>query len=94
MVFRKERSYISLTTNSPYSYINGVNTLQIEKSEDPFDVTATARSLFFPSTGRIAYGGQVKVRYKNAAITDSNLWMPAKSKWIPVFSAECRVLKL
>jgi hypothetical protein len=92
-ILGKEHKMMDISSNTKFSTINGVNKLTFEKKEDNFDITATSKALFLPKSGGYAVGGQLKIRYKNLSATGSNLYFPAKNKFVPVVGLEYRLLK-
>jgi hypothetical protein len=89
----KQREMMDITSTSKFSTINKVNKISFEKYEDPFDITVTSKFTYLPKSGNAGYGGQLKVSYKNLSASYSNLYFPNSNKFVPIFSAEYKLLK-
>jgi len=87
-----DRNYIDISTDEPYSTINGVRKISVLTKPNDFGIKLSSKLVWLPQSGNIGIGGQIRIRYKRVTATGSNLYFPAVQKWVPVVGAEFDLL--
>jgi len=87
-----DRNYLDISSDDKKGTINGVKTLSVLREDKAFNAKLSVKSVFMPVTGNIAFGPQVRLRYKRLTATGSNLYFPSIQKWIPVAGVEYELL--
>ena len=87
-----DRNYLDISSNDIKGTINGVKTLSVLREDKPFNAKLTAKAVFMPVSGDVAFGPQIKVRYKRLTATGSQLYFPSLQKWVPVAGLEYDLL--
>jgi uncharacterized protein YxeA len=91
-IFGEDHNYLDISSNDKKGTINGVKTLSVLQEENAFNAKLTAKSVFMPVSGNIAFGAQVRLRYKRLTATGSHLYFPSMQKWVPVAGLEYDLL--
>jgi hypothetical protein len=84
--------YMDISSNSPYSTVNGVKKYTVPSSADDFGIKATVKTILLPQTNTVGSGIQLRFRYKKLTATGSNMYFPATKKWVPVIGLEYDLL--
>jgi hypothetical protein len=91
-IFGADHNYLDISSNDKKGTINGVKTLSVLRQENAFNAKLTAKSVFMPVSGNVAFGAQVRLRYKRLTATGSHLYFPTMQKWVPVAGLEYDLL--
>jgi len=84
----RDKYIMDISTDDPNATINGVNTIRVAQPVKSFGAVLTGKTVFFPQSGRIAVGSQIRLRYKSLTLTGAEYYFPSTKKLIPAIGLE------
>lgn len=87
-----DHNYLDISSDDKKGTINGVRTLSVLREDKPFNAKLSAKTIFMPISGNVAFGPQIRLRYKRLTATGSHLYFPSLQKWVPVAGLEYDLL--